>query len=56
MKNNTFTLGGKKFSSRFILGSGKYSMELSRMPLKTPGTDYFFRRQQMGVSLGIPQL
>lgn len=31
-KNNnekdTFMLGGKKFSSRFILGSGKYSMEL----------------------------
>ena len=28
MKNDTFTLGGKEFSSRFILGSGKYSMEL----------------------------
>lgn len=31
-KNNnekdTFMLGGKEFSSRFILGSGKYSMEL----------------------------
>ena len=23
-----FTLGGKEFTSRFILGSGKYSMEL----------------------------
>lgn len=28
MSNDTFTLGGKEFSSRFILGSGKYSMEL----------------------------
>lgn len=28
MKNDTFILGGKEFSSRFILGSGKYSMEL----------------------------
>ncbi len=27
---DTFTLGGKEFSSRFILGSGKYSMELIR--------------------------
>ena len=36
MKNDTFTLGGKEFSSRFILGSGKYSMELIKLPLKTP--------------------
>ena len=30
MKENrdTFVLGGREFSSRFILGSGKYSMEL----------------------------
>ena len=28
MNKDTFTLGGKEFSSRFILGSGKYSMEL----------------------------
>ena len=27
-KKDTFCLGGKEFSSRFILGSGKYSMEL----------------------------
>ncbi len=27
-ENDTFMLGGKEFSSRFILGSGKYSMEL----------------------------
>ena len=28
MNKDTFTLGGRDFSSRFILGSGKYSMEL----------------------------
>lgn len=28
MKKDTFFLGGKEFKSRFILGSGKYSMEL----------------------------
>ena len=28
MNKDTFTLGGREFSSRFILGSGKYSMEL----------------------------
>ena len=28
MEKDTFVLGGKEFSSRFILGSGKYSMEL----------------------------
>ena len=27
-ENDTFMLGGKEFSSRFIVGSGKYSMEL----------------------------
>ena len=27
-KKDTFCLGGKEFSSRFILGSGKYSMDL----------------------------
>lgn len=30
MKKDTFMLGGKEFTSRFILGSGKYSMELIR--------------------------
>ena len=26
--NDTFTLGGHEFSSRFILGSGKFSLDL----------------------------
>lgn len=28
MNNDTFTLGGHTFESRFILGSGKYSLDL----------------------------
>ena len=30
MNQDTFVLGGKEFHSRFILGSGKYSLELIR--------------------------
>ena len=32
-----FTLGGREFSSRFILGSGKYSIELIRAAVEHPG-------------------
>lgn len=32
--NDTFILGGKEFHSRFILGSGKYSMELIRAAIE----------------------
>ncbi len=34
MSNDTFTLGGKEFSSRFILGSGKYSLELIKAAIE----------------------
>lgn len=37
MKNDTFTLGGKGFSSRFILGSGKYSLELIKAAVENAG-------------------
>lgn len=33
-KKDTFMLGGKEFSSRFILGSGKYSMELIKAAIE----------------------
>ncbi|MCD7708687.1 MAG: thiazole synthase [Clostridiales bacterium] len=36
-KKDTFTLGGKEFTSRFILGSGKYSMELIRAAVENAG-------------------
>lgn len=35
--NDTFTLGGKAFSSRFILGSGKYSLELIKASVEHAG-------------------
>ena len=37
MKNDTFTLGGKEFSSRFILGSGKYSLKLIKAAVENAG-------------------
>ncbi len=35
--NDTFTLGGKEFSSRFILGSGKYSLDLIQAAVEHAG-------------------
>lgn len=37
MKTDTFTLGGKEFTSRFILGSGKYSLELIKAAVENAG-------------------
>ena len=36
---DVFILGGKAFSSRFILGSGKYSMELIRAAVEQAGAE-----------------
>ena len=36
---DTFTLGGKEFNSRFILGSGKYSMELIKAAVENAGAE-----------------
>ena len=36
-KADTFRLGGREFTSRFILGSGKYSMELIRAAVENAG-------------------
>lgn len=38
-KKDTFILGGKEFSSRFILGSGKYSMELIKAAVENAGAE-----------------
>ena len=38
-KNDTWTLGGHEFSSRFILGSGKYSLELIDAAVKNAGAE-----------------
>ena len=37
MNNDKFILGGKEFDSRFILGSGKYSMELIKAAVENAG-------------------
>ena len=34
---DTFTLGGKEFSSRFILGSGKFSLDLVKACVEKAG-------------------
>lgn len=39
MKKDTFVLGGRDFSSRFILGSGKYSMELIKAAVEQAGAE-----------------
>lgn len=39
MKKDTFLLGAKEFSSRFILGSGKYSMELIQAAVENAGAE-----------------
>ena len=36
-KKDTLVLGGKEFTSRFILGSGKYSMELIKAAVEQAG-------------------
>ena len=38
-KKDTFCLGGKEFSSRFILGSGKYSMDLIKAAVEYAGAE-----------------
>ena len=37
--NDTFVLGGHEFSSRFILGSGKYNVDLIKAAVEQAGAD-----------------
>ena len=37
MKNDTLVLGGHEFTSRFILGSGKYSLDLIQAAVENAG-------------------
>lgn len=39
MKKDAFVLGGKEFTSRFILGSGKYSVELIKAAVENAGAE-----------------
>ena len=38
-KNDTYLLGGREFHSRFILGSGKYSLELIKAAVENAGAE-----------------
>lgn len=38
-QNDTLTIGGKEFHSRFILGSGKYSLNLIEAAVKDAGAE-----------------
>mgnify|MGYP000443913231 CR=1 FL=1 len=37
--NDTFVLGGHEFSSRFILGSGKYNVDLIKAAVEQAGAE-----------------
>ena len=39
MNNDKLIIGGHKFNSRFILGSGKYSMKLIEAAVKDAGAE-----------------
>ena len=39
MNNDTLILGGREFHSRFILGSGKYSLKLIEAAVKDAGAE-----------------
>ena len=39
MENDKLVIGGKEFDSRFILGSGKYSMKLIDAAVKDAGAE-----------------
>lgn len=39
MKDNKLVIGGKEFNSRFILGSGKYSLDLIKAAVENAGAE-----------------
>ncbi len=58
MKNNTdkLIIGGHEFNSRFILGSGKYSLDLIKAAVENAGAEIItlaLRRANMGGSANI---
>lgn len=56
MQNDTFILGGHEFTSRFILGSGKYNLDLIKAAIKQGGAQIItlaLRRANTGKSENI---
>lgn len=41
MKDDKLVIGGKEFNSRFILGSGKYSLDLIKAAVENAGAELF---------------
>ena len=39
MKDDKLVIGGKEFNSRFILGSGKYSLDLIKAAVENAGAE-----------------
>ena len=37
MNNDKLIIGGKEFNSRFILGSGKFSLEMTKTVIENAG-------------------
>ena len=37
--NDTLVIGGHKFQSRFILGSGKFSLEMTKQVIENGGVE-----------------
>ena len=53
MQKDTFILGGHEFTSRFILGSGKYNLDLIKAAVKQGGAQIItlaLRRANTGKS------
>ena len=51
MENDKLIIGGHEFNSRFILGSGKYSLDLIKAAVENPGAEIItlaLRRAQAG--------
>ena len=56
MENDVLTLGGHTFTSRFILGSGKYSLDLIRAAVENAGAQIItlaLRRAESGDTANI---
>ena len=59
MEKDTLVLGGQEFTSRFILGSGKYSLDLIKASVENAGAQIItlaLRRANVGGTANILDL
>lgn len=55
---DSLVIGGHEFTSRFILGSGKYSLKLIEAAVRDAGAQIVtlaVRRQTLGIACLVPQ-